>query len=59
MGLTGEIRPVFNGVSRLKEAKEHGFKKAIIPSANKPKEKIPDLEIIAVDKLREAIDKVL
>ena len=59
VGLTGEIRPVFNGVSRLKEAKEHGFKKAIIPSANKPKEKIPGLEIIAVNKLREAIETVL
>ncbi len=59
VGLTGEIRPVFNGISRLKEAKEHGFKKAIIPRANKPKEKISGLEIIAVDKLKEAIDKVL
>ena len=58
VGLTGEIRPVFNGISRLKEAKEHGFKKAIIPSANKPKEKIPGLEILTVDKLREAIETV-
>ena len=59
VGLTGEIRPVYNGVSRLKEAKEHGFKKAIIPNANKPKENIPGLEIIAVDKLSEAIEKAL
>jgi len=59
VGLTGEIRPVYNGVSRLKEAKEHGFKKAIIPSANKPKQKIPGLEIIAVNKLSEAVEKVL
>jgi len=59
VGLTGEIRPVYNGMSRLKEAKEHGFKKAIIPSSNRPKEKIPGLEIIAVNKLSEAIEKVL
>jgi DNA repair protein RadA/Sms len=59
VGLTGEIRPVYNGISRLKEAKEHGFKKAIIPGANKPKEKIPGLEIIGVDKLSEAIEKSL
>ena len=59
VGLTGEIRPVYNGISRLKEAKEHGFKKAIIPSANKPKEKISGLEIIAVDKLSEAIELAL
>ncbi len=59
VGLTGEIRPVFNGVSRLKEAKEHGFTKAIIPSANMPKEKIPGVEVIAIDKLSQAIDKAL
>ncbi len=59
VGLTGEIRPVFNGISRLKEAKEHGFTKAIIPSANKPKDKISGLEIIAVDKLSQAIDSAL
>ena len=59
VGLTGEIRPVFNGISRLKEAKEHGFKKAIIPKSNSPKEKIPGLEIIGVDTLSEAIEKAL
>ncbi len=59
VGLTGEIRPVFNGVSRLKEAKEHGFTKAIIPSANHPKEKISGLDLIAVDKLSQAIDQAL
>jgi len=59
VGLTGEIRPVYNGISRLKEAKEHGFKKAIIPSANQPKEKVSGLEIIAVDTLSEAIEKAL
>lgn len=59
VGLTGEIRPVYNGVARLKEAKEHGFTKAIIPSANQPKEKLAGLEIIAVDSLSEAIELVL
>ena len=59
VGLTGEIRPVYNGISRLKEAKEHGFKKAMIPSANQPKEKLSGLEIIGVSKLSEAIEKSL
>lgn len=59
VGLTGEIRPVYNGIARLKEAKEHGFTKAIIPSANQPKEKLVGLEIIAVDSLSEAIEKAL
>ena len=39
VGLTGEIRPVQEGQERLKEAKKHGFKKAIIPAANAPKKK--------------------
>jgi len=59
VGLTGEIRPVYNGVARLKEAKEHGFTKAIIPSTNQPKEKLAGLEIIAVDSLSEAIERAL
>ena len=34
IGLTGEIRPVFNGEDRLKEAANHGFKHAIVPKGN-------------------------
>jgi len=34
VGLTGEIRPVFNGEDRLKEAVNHGFKHAIVPKGN-------------------------
>ena len=58
VGLTGEIRPVYNGLARLKEAKEHGFKQAIIPKANQPKASIKDLEIIAVDHLSQAIERI-
>ena len=58
VGLTGEIRPVYNGISRLKEAKEHGFTKAVIPKANVPKETIQGFEVIAVEHLKEALEKV-
>ena len=55
VGLAGEIRPVLNGQERLREAGKHGFKRALIPGANKPPEKIPGMEITAVDKLDRAL----
>jgi DNA repair protein RadA/Sms len=55
VGLGGEIRPVQNGLERLREAAKHGFKRAIIPKANAPKEKIKDLKIISVQYLHEAL----
>jgi DNA repair protein RadA/Sms len=52
VGLSGEIRPVPNGEERLKEAAQHGFRRAIVPKANAPKKKrIGELEIIAVERL--------
>ncbi|HVX04348.1 MAG TPA: DNA repair protein RadA [Rhodanobacteraceae bacterium] len=58
VGLSGEVRPVPNGEERLKEAAHHGFRRAIVPQANAPKKaaRIGDLEIIGVERLREAID---
>jgi len=55
VGLSGEIRPVPSGRERIQEAAKHGFKKAIVPAANAPKEKIPGMEVIAVQKLSEAL----
>lgn len=55
IGLAGEIRPVPNGQERLKEAAKHGFKKAIVPAANKPKEIIPGLEVIAAKRLSDVL----
>ena len=37
VGLSGEVRPVYNGEERLKEAAGLGFTRAIIPAANKPR----------------------
>lgn len=55
VGLTGEIRPVQRGQDRIKEAAKLGFKQALIPQANKPKIKIDGIEIIAIDRIDEAI----
>lgn len=56
VGLSGEIRPVPSGQERLKEAAKHGFKRAIVPLGNAPKETIEGLEVIAVKKISEALD---
>lgn len=59
VGLAGEIRPVPNGQERLREASKHGFKQAIIPATNMPKEAIKDLEIFPVSRLADAVDLVI
>lgn len=58
VGLAGEIRPVQNGEDRLREAAKHGFTQAIVPRANAPKKTIEGLEVIAVNRIGEAIDAV-
>lgn len=58
VGLSGEIRPVPNGQERLKEAAKHGFKRAIVPKGNAPKQAIEGLEVVAVGRLAEALEAV-
>jgi DNA repair protein RadA/Sms len=58
VGLAGEIRPVQNGPERLQEAVKHGFKQAIIPYANKPRREIKGMEVLAINTLQEALDRV-
>lgn len=55
IGLAGEVRPVQRGQERLREAAKLGFVKAIIPRANQPKQSIPGLEIVAVQRIEEAV----
>ncbi|PUA30743.1 MAG: DNA repair protein RadA [Cellvibrio sp. 79] len=56
VGLSGEIRPVPSGQERLREAAKHGFKRAIVPFANAPREKNPGIEVVAVKNLQEALN---
>ncbi|HBD34959.1 MAG TPA: DNA repair protein RadA, partial [Cupriavidus sp.] len=58
IGLSGEVRPVAQSAARLKEAAKLGFTMAVIPKANAPKQRIDGLEVIAVDRLEQAIDRV-
>jgi DNA repair protein RadA/Sms len=55
IGLAGEVRPAPRGQDRLREAAKLGFEKAIIPKANVPKGKIPGLEILAVERIDQAV----
>lgn len=58
IGLAGEIRPVQSGQERIKEAVKHGFKRAIVPFANAPKQQMGPLIIEPVKYLREVMDKM-
>jgi DNA repair protein RadA/Sms len=58
VGLAGEVRPVQGGQMRLKEAAKLGFTKAIVPKANAPKTKITGLEVIAVERLEQALNQL-
>ena len=55
IGLTGEVRPAPRGQDRLKEAAKLGFERAIIPKANQPKGKIAGLDVIAVERVDQAV----
>lgn len=59
VGLGGEIRPVFNGEERLKEAATHGFKKAVVPTKNAPRKPISGLEVLPVKTLEAALQLAL
>ena len=58
VGLAGEIRPAPRGQERLKEAAKLGFTRAMVPLANKPKHPIAGLEVIAVRRFEEAVERL-
>ncbi len=58
VGLAGEIRPVPSGQERLQEAAKHGFRRVILPRANAPKRNPEGIEVLAVDRLSDALDAI-
>ncbi|MGA9396121.1 MAG: DNA repair protein RadA, partial [Azonexus sp.] len=58
VGLAGEIRPAPRGQERLKEAAKLGFTRALIPEANRPKQAIAGMEVIAVRRVEEAVARM-
>ncbi len=59
VGLTGEVRPVYNAQERLSEAQKQGFELAIIPKGNEPKKPIKGMQVILVGYLYQAIQYLL
>jgi DNA repair protein RadA/Sms len=58
VGLAGEIRPVQRGQERLREAAKLGFTRAIIPVGNRPKQAIEGMDIIAIGRIGEALERL-
>ncbi|MDP1524885.1 MAG: DNA repair protein RadA [Rhodocyclaceae bacterium] len=58
IGLAGEIRPAPRGQERLKEAAKLGFTHALIPKANAPKQPIKGIEVIALERVEQAIEQM-
>jgi DNA repair protein RadA/Sms len=58
VGLAGEIRPVQRGQERLREAAKLGFTRAVIPAANKPRQAINGIAIVAVERIDQALQQL-
>jgi DNA repair protein RadA/Sms len=55
IGLAGEVRPAPRGQERLREVAKLGFEKAIVPRANQPKSRVSGLEVLAVERVDQAV----
>jgi len=55
IGLAGEVRPAPRGQERLREIAKLGFEKALVPRANQPKAKIAGLDVLAVERVDQAV----
>lgn len=58
VGLAGEVRAVQRGQERLREAAKLGFTHALIPKANRPRQAIAGMEVMAVERVEEAFAHV-
>lgn len=56
LGLSGEVRPVPSGQERIQEARKHGFKKALVPVGNKPRQAIDGMEVVLIKTLPDLLD---
>ena len=56
VGLTGEVRPVPYGEERVREAAKLGFKRALVPAANRPRKAVPGMQVDGVSSIGEVIE---
>jgi DNA repair protein RadA/Sms len=59
LGLTGEVRPVAYGEERLRGAHKQGFKRALVPRENVPRESLEGLTITPVERISDALAALL
>jgi DNA repair protein RadA/Sms len=55
IGLAGEVRPAPRGQERIREAAKLGFEKLLVPRANLPRGRVGGTELIAVDRVDQAV----
>jgi DNA repair protein RadA/Sms len=56
VGLSGEARPVQRGQDRIREAAKLGFKRVVLPAANRPKKAVAGIEVVGVKRVGEALE---
>ena len=56
IGLAGEVRPVRYGEERIAAAAKQGFSCAIVPRANAPRQPVKGIDVVAVTRIREALE---
>jgi DNA repair protein RadA/Sms len=59
LGLTGEVRPVTFGEERIREAAKLGFRRALVPEANLPREPVEGIEVRGVARIEAAISRII
>ncbi len=58
VGLAGEVRPAPRGQERLKEAAKLGFRHAIVPKANLPRQAPEGLTLHPVERIEQAVERI-
>lgn len=56
LGLSGEVRPVPSGQERIQEALKHGFKRALVPIGNKPRQVLSGMDVVLIKTLPDLLD---
>lgn len=59
VGLGGEVRSIPRVEQRLKEASNMGFKRCVLPKRNLKGISVKDFELIGVERVEDAIDKLI
>ncbi|SIS72154.1 DNA repair protein RadA [Alicyclobacillus vulcanalis] len=57
VGLTAEVRAVTRLSERIREARKLGFQRCIVPASQSAPEAVPDMEIVQVRSVQDAIDQ--